>query len=726
LPNGSSVRVDRPLLRLTWAELRRRKVMRAGATYAIVAFVVLQLAEISFDPLGLPGWALTWTVLGAVLGLPVVLVLAWFFDLSRRGISREHGRAGAAGAAFAVVVVLVTVGGIGWWLADVYGPDRAGRDATVAAAGATSSAPSNGIAVLPFGDMSPERDQGHLADGIAEELLDRLARSPALRVAARTSSFAYRDHGGDIRELGRLLNVRWLVEGSLRKSGGRIRVTAQLIDAADGFHVWSDTYEHADADLFALQDEVTAAIAGALSERVAGLAVDAGGDPGTADAEALQAYLEGRQAWRRRTPAALAEAEQKFRHAVERDPHFARAWSGLADTYLLQTGYGSRGLDEAIRLAEPAAVRAVSLGPQLGEAWASVGLLRMNVGQLDAARRSLEQAVRLDPRYEMAPMWLAAVYASQGDYVRQRETLERALELNPLEPVINSNLAAVRASQGEPDAAREQLLRVLAVTPTDATLLRGLAELEAGQGRLAAALKAARAAHATDPDAPANLATLATLLLTIEDFDAAARLLDRLPRASRGRLLSLQELELRRGGSALVPELADWLQTLPATIEAEAERVALQLAGVARCRAGAEQEAAALFKRAAGDPDELAAEPGRLEAASLLLAMLRRLDDPQAPQWQQAVESVAADWFERAGDAAAVRYARAVQAALADDPERALQQLEAAVEAGFRQRWLLRFDPRLAGLAGQPRLQALQARLEDEFAALRAAQDEFP
>ncbi len=706
------------LLRRTWIELRRRKVVQAAATYAVVAFVVLQLAEITYDPLGLPGWALTWTVLAAVLGFPVVMVLAWFFDVSRRGLTRDQSAGGATGPAFAVAVVLLTVAGIGWWLTGVYAPDPA-VDAA-AGAPAASSAPANAIAVLPFDDMSPTGDQRSLADGIAEELLDRLARSPALRVAARTSSFAFRDSATDIREIGRALNVRWLLEGSLRIAGGRIRITAQLIDAGDGFHVWSETYERAADDLFALQDEVTDAIAGELSKRIGGIAVEAGGDAGTTDPDALQAYLQGREAWRERTPASLERAETLFRRAVESDPPFARAWSGLADTYLLQEQYGSRELADAIRLAEPAAVRAVSLRPQLGEAWASLGLLRSTVGQLGAAEQSLLKAMELDPRYEMAPMWLANVYGLQGRLDRQLEVLERAAELNPLEPVINVNLAQARAALGNTDGARTLLLQALAVRPDDSSLLRGLSDLEFGQGRLEPALRAARAAHATDPAAPSNIATLARLYLLIEDFDRAERLLQQLPANSRARLLSLQELELRRGGDRLLPPLAGWLAAIEQDRLTATDQTALTLAGFARLRAGSPEQAARLLARALDGPEQLAERPQSLDAASLLVVALRAAGDGAAAErWSIALQQAAEAWLADAPMLPGSAYGRVLLAVERGRLDAADEALQRAVEAGFRERWLLLYDPRLAPLRQHGRLEPLQQRLADELQQLR-------
>ena len=727
LPVDRVRQLEQPVLRRTWAELRRRKVVRAGAAYVVAAWIVLQLAEITYQPLGLPDIALTWTVLGAVLGLPVVLVLAWFLDVSRRGVARERGAAGAAGAAFAVVVVLLTVGGLGWWLADVYRPGRALARAEAdrlqqQATARQPAAPVNSVAVLPFGDMSPGRDQQFLGDGLAEELLDRLARSPDLRVAARTSSFAFRDQAADVASIAARLNVRWIVEGSVRKDGGRIRVTAQLIDAADGFHAWSQSYEHDDQDLFALQDAVTDAIAKALSEHIGATAI-ADADSGAADPAALEAYLRGRAAWRRRTPVSLDEAEAAFRLAVELDPGFARAWSGLADTYLLQMDYGSRPLDEAVQLAEPAAVRAVALGPQLGEAWASVGLLRMQVGQLDAARRSLEQAVRLDPRYEMAPLWLALTYGRQGEYALQRDTLERALALNPLEPIIHVNLAEARVRMGDAIAAREQLLNVLAITPEDTTLLRGLALVERSSGRLVEARQAAERALQVDADAPASLVALAQVLLRIEDFDGAAALIARLPQQHPAASLLAQERELRAGGNALHPALASRLQRLPPRIESADDRDALELAGAARLRAGADAEAASLLARAAGEPADLAAHAAqRLDAASLLLVALERSgDEAAAAQWRDALAEASDLWLDKFGDDAEAWYARALAALRNDRPDAALAALETAAARGFSERWLLRFDPRLQPLRDHPQVRALASQLEAAFAQARQA-----
>lgn len=706
----------------TWAELRRRRVVRAGIAYAVVAWVVLQVAEITFEPLGLPPLALTWTVLGAVLGLPLVLVLSWFFDLSPQGIALDRQRGGAAGAAFALAVVLLVVVGSGWWLLDVYPPNAAVAEAEPVPAVAASAAPANAIAVLPFDDLSPAADQGYLADGLAEELLDRLARNPGLQVAARTSSFALRGRATDVREIGRLLNVRWVLEGSLRRAEGRVRVTAQLIDAGSGFHVWSQPYDHSADDLFALQDQIAEAIAGALAQRIAGVAAAAPGAADTTDSAALDAYLQGRQAWRQRTPAGLQRAESLFTQAVERDPGFARAWSGLADTYLLQADYGSREVEAAIALAEPAVVKALERQPQLGEAWASLGLLRMTAGQYEAARRSLEHAVELDSRYEMAPMWLAAVYARQGERQRQREVLLQAQRLNPLEPVIIVNLAGLLAEQGEAAAAREQLQRALAIVPSDAALLRALADLELGQGHYQAAWHAADAALATDPQAPANIEAMLRLWLTLEDFDAAEALARQLPEVHRRAAISLQEIELRRGGSRLLPEFERRIAELPEQPGNPFDRALLHLAGLTQLRAGQPVQAAGYLRRASGSLAQVEADPERLDSASLLvLALERSGEHAEAQRWQQTLIELAQRWLDRAGAGRATQLAQLLVSQARNDLAATETLLEGAYQQGFRDRWRLLNDPRLEPLRARPPLQALAQRLDEEFAAARAS-----
>jgi TolB-like protein/Tfp pilus assembly protein PilF len=710
------------LLRSTWNELRRRKVTRVGALYAVVAWLVLQIAEITFDPLGLPPWALTWTVLGAVLGLPVALVLAWFFEVSPSGLVRDRSVGRAAGRLFAVLVVLLTVSGLGWWLATVYHPGAVpAADSAETATPARAELPANAIAVLPFDDMSPERDHRHLADGIAEELLDRLAQLQGLRVAARTSSFALREFAGTVQDMGQLLGVRWVLEGSVRRSSGRVRITAQLIDADSGYHAWSETYERPAEDLFALQDEVTGAIASELERRITGVGGSTSVDSGTRDAQALELYLRGRQTWRLRSPASLAEAEALFAQAVERDPDYAQAWCGLADAYLLQGDYGLRPVHEAITLAEPAAVRAITLDPALGEAWASVGLLRSMAGQLGPARRSLEEAIRLDPRYEMARMWLAGVLGDQGRISEQRSVLEQARELNPLEPVINVNLSALMVAQGEADAARALLERVLAVTPSDPLLLRSLANIETQTGRLDRALEFARRAHRSDPSAPSTVLTLAHALFALQAWDEAAALIEAMPEDSPYRWSLAQTQILQRGGDTLLPRVRERVHALldsGGALSAQ-DRDLLVLAATVRTQADP-TEAIAYLRRVVPEPSAMEQGVSLLDAGSLLVTALQMQGQArEAEAYRQSLSDAARGFLDRPVETGQLAFSRALMAEFVGERQQALTAIDRAIDLGFRQAWLLRYDPRLAELRSDPGFALLVQRIDAEIQKAR-------
>ncbi|HVF35691.1 MAG TPA: tetratricopeptide repeat protein, partial [Candidatus Saccharimonadia bacterium] len=413
-----------------------------------------------------------------------------------------------------------------------------------------------------------------------------------------------------------------------------------------------------------------------------------------------------------------------FEQSLEASPDFVRANAGLADTYLLQVDYGMLEPNQAAQLAEPYAVKAVTLDPQSGEAWATLGLLRVSVGQLDAARRSLEQAIELDPRYEMAPMWLASVYGRQGKFDEQRRVLEQALALNPLEPVINGNLAQLLAATGRHDEAVALLERVLAVTPDDDLLLRTLATTELQAGRLDRGVRAAARAHAIDASAPANVEVYGDALVLLEEFVLAERVLAPLPPGSRVAASARQVARFARGERTLEPTLdalADPLSRAPSG--SEDDRELLSLAGAARLVAGDAPGAARLLGVAAGtDPDAIGEDPGALEPASLLVVALERLGEAElAAKWRAAVEGAGQQWIAAAGGGVNVDMARAMFASMRGDADAAVKALEAAYAAGFRERWRLSLDPRLARVADDPRVRALGRRITDDLLEARRA-----
>ena len=305
---------------------------------------------------------------------------------------------------------------------------------------------SASVAVLPFVDLSPDRTNTYLGDGISETLINALANVPGLSVAARTSAFSFRDKAEDVREIGRQLGVAAVLEGSVQKAGDHLRVTAQLIKTSDGLHLWSENFDRGAGDIFAVQDEVAKAVANALQLRLLAASDSGGTRGGTHNAEAYDAYLLGRYHWNRRTTEGMIDAAMAFKKALALDSNYAQAWSGLADTYVLSIPeeYDVPGLnrDSTLIRAEAAARRAIGLAPGLGEAYASLGEIVEYRNRREEAREAYRQAITLAPNYATGHQWYGYYLAGVNrwdDAIREMETAHR---LDPLSHVITLSLAA--------------------------------------------------------------------------------------------------------------------------------------------------------------------------------------------------------------------------------------------------------------------------------------------
>ncbi len=301
------------------------------------------------------------------------------------------------------------------------------------------------VAVLPFVDMSPQRDRAYLSDGMTEELLNALARIPGLRVAARSSSFQFRDPGVDVRRVGAQLSVDAVVEGSVRLDGGRIRVTAQLIESKSGYHLWSGTYDRRVEDVFAVQEEIARTVARALGTRLGGTVPDTLVRRATGNPRAYDLYLRGRHAWMARTTEGMWTALRAFQEAVSIDPGYASAYAGLSDTWQLLPDYGNVNARLGLARAKTAALRAIALDSTLAEAHASLGAV---LDDYDHDRAGAEHAYRtailLNPAYATARQWLAIHLADEGRHQEAAEEIERARRLDPLSRIINTAAGAIR------------------------------------------------------------------------------------------------------------------------------------------------------------------------------------------------------------------------------------------------------------------------------------------
>ncbi len=527
-----------------FAELKRRHVFRVMAVYGAVAFVVLQIADIAFPLLGLPDWTVTFVLALTLVGFPVAVVLAWAFEVSPDGVKRtrdadsaEIGEIVAAPPArrwpsgvLALLGVAALVGGA-WWVGRSTAPgvESAAADArsVVVEDGRTAEPAGNesvlrlayadlsdddrpSIAVLPFVNMSSDAEQEYFADGMTEELLNALAKIRELRVAGRTSSFAYKGEDKDLREIGEELGVRYLVEGSVRKQGDDLRITAQLVDAADNFHLWSESYDRTLDDVFAVQAEIAESVAEALEVSL-GLSAGETLITPTSDMGAYDLYLAGQSRLRERGPG-VADAIRLFEATVERDPEFAPAWAGLALAHSVAPYYDPLPTDpEGWRNAwEPSLIEA------------------------EAAAQS---ALSLDPRLVIAEVALGNVYKERLNWTEAERHYLRALALDPDNGEAHQQYAESLTNVARFDEALRSARRAAALDPTAAVRLNALGYVLVHNDRADEAISIFERTLLLSPDFSQPLASLLWALEANDELD-------------RAEALALQRLEL---GDSFLP-----------------------------------------------------------------------------------------------------------------------------------------------------------------------------
>jgi TolB-like protein/Flp pilus assembly protein TadD len=446
-----------------WAKLRRRKVVQWGILYAAGAWGFLQGLEYVTDTFQWPGQIQQLATLALLIGLPIVLVTAWYHG--------DQGRQRVSAAELIIITLLFLVGGGIFWRYD-----RANEAPSPAAASREPpSAPlavaEKSIAVLPFVNMSGDAENEYFSDGISEEILNVLARVPELSVAARTSSFQFKGEKRDVAEIANQLKVRMVLEGSVRKQAERVRVTAQLIDAQSGFHLWSETFDRELKDIFAIQDEIARAIGDELKVRVLGQGKGPAAVSGTTNVEAHDLYLRGLALWQMRAEDALFAAIDAFERAIAADPGFAQAWGGLAMTYAVLPAYTNR-LSPAVSAEHglDAAQRTLALDPAQPESYLAMGSIAATLSQRrETGAALLRRAIELRPSSATAHQWLGTNLVDMGQVQEGIASLERAIELDPRSLIVASNLASMLSIAGRDEDAIAACLPTLQFAP-DAVL----------------------------------------------------------------------------------------------------------------------------------------------------------------------------------------------------------------------------------------------------------------
>jgi len=375
-------------------QLKDRKVIRVGIAYILVGWVMMQVGEVTFEALNLPPWTLTLLIVIVLLGFPIALVLAWAFEVTPEGVRKDSaGRVSEAAEE---------------------SPPELDR-----------SAPS--IAVLPFADMSEHGDQAYFCEGIAEEILNALCKVANLRVASRVTAFSFTGKNADVAEIGRKLKVQTVLEGSVRKSGDHLRITAQLVKTADGYHLWSRQYDRRLEDVFEIQEEIADSIASALSVTLKRKGLSS---LKPVDTRAYDLFLRGLSFFARQNVQDTVYARQMFLRALEVDPEFGRAWAGLAYTYGFEYLYFNAtdvNREEALRTSK----KALELAPDLAESHVSSGIAYCMMQDYESAEAEFERAIELDPENFDAWYFFARDKVHEGDLERAVKLFERAAQVRP-------------------------------------------------------------------------------------------------------------------------------------------------------------------------------------------------------------------------------------------------------------------------------------------------------
>jgi len=505
-----------------FSELKRRNVYKVAITYAVVSWLLVQAASILLPTFEAPTWVMKALVVFLALGFVISVMISWAFEATPEGLKRTEDVPPDIAAklptwsrrkfvTFTVGVAVIAAGLLAYQFL------RAPRSTI------TSSAENKSIAVLPFVNMSADKNDEYLSDGVSEELITALSKITGLQVKARTSSFAFKGKNEDIQKIGELLHVSHLLEGSVAKAGNKLRITAQLIQTSDGNHEWSDTYDREMQDIFAVRSEVAQKVAETLKVRLLGEEKRKIDKKPTENLEAYNLYRQGRFYSDKLSEGDLKKAIPFFQQAVEKDPRFALAYAGIAENYVLaaDTYIAPR---EAFSKAKEAAQKAIELDDSLAEAHASLGFVHYHydwdwaaadkecrraielnpqsapsymiythylagIGRFDEAKKFGARGLELDPLSVSTHFFLGWSALFAGRYDDAIEKLSKAVELDPSNGWVRMFLGRAYLFKGMPERAIEVMETAVRLSPDDSYALGYLGYTYAATGRRADALK---------------------------------------------------------------------------------------------------------------------------------------------------------------------------------------------------------------------------------------------
>ena len=716
------------------AELKRRNVFRVGAAYAIVGWLLVEMASVVLPALHLPDWTLTFLIIVILAGFPLALIIAWAFELTPEGFKRETAvdpgelitRTTGRKLDFAIIGLLVIA--VVFMFVDNYvlkaEPEQKEVTAKLVPV-AEAVAREKSIAVLPFENLSQDATNEPFTIGIHDDILTQISKIRALKVISRTSVMEYRNTTKNLKTIGQELGAATVLEGGVQRVGDRVRINVQLIDAATDEHLWADTYDRqlTAANIFAIQTEIATAIADALRATLSTEEQELLDTVPTENMAALEAYFLGKQRMEERSSAALAEAVDDFNRAIELDPNFALAYVGLADSYQLQVEYGGLPLDEMTEKAQAAADKALALDDRLAQAYTSLGGVGHNRANYEAAEAAYQRALELNPDYVTTYHWYALLL---GDPLGRRdealELIKKAAELDPRSPIILINVGGSYASVGRFDESLEWFHKAIEINPEFAFGYQSIGfHYWQAKGKLDEAVRWFRKCVSVDPGNPENSADLGWLFLDLGDLDRAEYWSERsieLAPESFIPNLAMQLLHLYRGDLSAALEYgrrAFEIKHYWAHQFSSFEPVRIH-----EMRAGRYLEARAAFEKIAPELlNEDSPEIGstNYRAAIDLALISSKTGEQERADWLlesslQYIQQIPRLGVDGYGIADGQIYT------LQGDKQKALSALRQAIDEGWRSFWwyYLKYDPTLESLHDEPEFQAMIAEIEADMA----------
>jgi len=706
-----------------WTRLRRRKVAQWGAAYAAGAWGFLQGLQYVSEAFGWPAQLRRVAILALLVGLPIVLVIAWYHgDKGEQRVTRTE---------LAIVTLLFLLGGAFFWRyerASVAPPTAATRTPTSPSTTTATAAARPSIAVLPFENRSASKGDAYFVDGIHDDILTQLAKVSAMKVISRTSVERFRDTKLPMKEIAQQLGVTRILEGGVQRAGDRVRITVQLIDANTDGHVWAESYDRelTTANIFAIQSEVATAIAAALNAALSPAEESRVSALPTKSLPAWEAYQLGTQRMAHRTGKGFAEAERFFQRAIALDPGFALPYAGLAETLTFQTGRASGPQEAGLAKADKAVATALRLDPNLAEAWAAAGLIAQQRGQSAEAEKMLRRAIVLNPNYATAYQWLNVALLDQGRFEEGRGFLERALELDPLSAIINENLASQFESLGRFEEAEARYRKVIEIDPSMPYPYFEMGVMEAyGRNRFPDAVALVEKSIEVDPDNPGVRLVLLQLYLDLGDAERATLVMEetrsRWPETGFVRMTAAI-MAMYRGEDEVARRLASGRFNLDSRNE-----YALQVLNVVDLRKN--DYAAVRARCAKAFPELLVTGATRVDgsnwqtAVQLAHVMQKTGESAQANALLDRVDAYLKTMTRLGGNGFGIADVEVL--AVRGRKQEALTTLRAAERAGWRGGlWPLRYfrdhDPALDSIRSDPEFKAVFADIARDMARQRA------